>query len=61
MQYKTANEMIQEVVEGKDADDVVETFVEGEKEEEEVVEEKPEKPGEKANRLIDKMITRKSE
>ena len=62
MQNKTAQQMIQEVVEGKDADDVVKTFLEGEKdEEEEVVEEKPETPGERANHLIDKWIEKKSD
>ena len=35
MVYKIAQLMIQEVVDGKDAEDVVKTFVEGENEEEE--------------------------
>ena len=53
MQYKIANEMIQEV-DGKDTEDVVKTFAEGETEEEEVVEEKPETPVEKARRFLEK-------
>ena len=62
MQYKIAQLMIQEVVDGKEADDVVKTFVEGENEvEEEVVEEKTETPGERANQLIDKWIEKKSD
>lgn len=53
MQYKIAQQMIQEVVEGKDADDVVKTFVEGENEEEEVVEDKPQTRIEKARKFLD--------
>ena len=54
MKYKIAQLMIQEVVEGKDADDVVKGFVECENEEEKVVEEKPETPLEKAKRFLEK-------
>ena len=54
MQFKTAQKMIQEVVEGKDADDIVKTFLEGESEGDDVVEEKPETPVEKARKFLSK-------
>ena len=54
MQYKIAQQMIQEVIDGKDADHVVKTIVEGEKEEEEVVEEKIKSRIEKAGSFLDK-------
>lgn len=53
MQRKIAQLMIQEVVDGKDADDILKAFVEGEIEED-VEEEKPETPTERARRFIEK-------
>lgn len=53
MRHKIANEVIQEVVDGKDAEDLEKAFVEGE-EEEDVVEEKPETRVEKARRFLEK-------
>lgn len=54
MQYKIANEMIHEIVDGKDAEDLVKAFVEREQEEEEVVEEKPETRVEKPRWFLEK-------
>lgn len=47
MKYKLVQQLIQELDDGKDAEDVVKTFVEGKKKEE--VEEKPETRVEEAN------------
>lgn len=52
MQSKMAQLMIQEVVDGKDADDVLKASVEGEVERD-VEEEKPETPSEGARRFIE--------
>ena len=56
MQNKTAQQMIQEVVDGNDAKDLVSSFVEGketEKPEEEPVEEKVKSRIEKARRFLE--------
>ena len=53
MQFKIAQQMIQEVVNGKDADEVLATFVEGAA----LADDKPET----ANRLIDNFLGIKSE
>lgn len=56
MQYKIASEMTLEVVDGKDAEELVTDFVEGkaEKPEEESVEEKVKSRIEKARRFLEK-------
>ena len=54
MKYNMANEMIQEVDYGKNAGEVVKSFVEGETAEEDVVEEKPLTSVEQAKRFPEK-------
>lgn len=56
MQYKFASEMIQEVVDGKDAEELVTDFVEGkaERPEKETVEEKTKRRMETAGRFLEK-------
>lgn len=56
MQHKNASEIIQEVIDGKDAEVLVTDFVEGkaEKPEEESVEEKAKRRMETAGRFLEK-------
>ena len=53
MQYKIAQQMIQEVVDGKDAKDLVNDITEENENEDEVIEEEPETPVERAKRFLD--------
>lgn len=56
MQYKIAQQMIQEVVDGKDAEELVNEFVDGDRKEDPVDEEPT-----NASRLIDNFMKNRSE
>jgi ketol-acid reductoisomerase len=53
MRLKLVQQMIQEVVDGKDAKDLVNDITEENENEDEVIEEEPETPVERAKRFLD--------